>query len=144
MPRQKVTDAASAHVPLQWMRPISCRTVGFFLIHSSGSRKITGFSFHFPFSLVHVSTPQEIWLKAFKDLIRDSGRDKGAPAERVTATLCCTLACFAAALRLSDQPHLHSVGFESTCGKFYTAKCEHLTLHWSGSKVICIQYHTDI
>lgn len=42
-------------VPQQRMCPISCRTVVFFLIHSSESRKITVFSVLFPFSLVHLS-----------------------------------------------------------------------------------------
>ena len=54
-------------VPQQRMCPISCRTAAFFLIHSSGSRKITVFSVLFPFSLVHLSTPLVIWLKASKN-----------------------------------------------------------------------------
>lgn len=61
------------HIPQQQMFLISCRTVVFFLIHSSGSRKITVFLVLFPFSLVHLSTGLEIWLEALKELIWDSG-----------------------------------------------------------------------
>lgn len=130
----------------QRMRPISCKTIVFFLMCSSGSRKITFFSVLFPFSLVHLSAPLVIWLKAFKELIWDSRRDKEAPAERMTATLCCVLALFAVSYSSwrSDQSHLHSAGFESICGNSYAAKCAHLTLHRSDTKAICEQYRTDL
>lgn len=127
-PRQKVRHAAFHHifiwdVPL--ISPINWSTAVLFVLHKSGSWKITVVSVPFPFMFVRVSTPLEIWLDAFKEWIQNSQRHKEAAPELTTGMLYCKLAHFPVSdcLWLSDPSHPHPTHFKYGRGNSNIATC---------------------
>lgn len=127
-PRQKVRHAAFHHtfiwdVPL--ICPINWSTAVLFVLHKSGSWKISVFSVPFPFMFVRVSTPLEIWPDAFKEWIQNSQRHKEAAPELTTGMLYCKLAHFPVSdcLWLSDPSHPHPTHFEYGRGNSNIATC---------------------